>query len=96
MTYFNDMWQLFSWVMSQVPAWCKSPDVPRVLMEQKRAITRGNKLDYFILSGLFFSPQFITTDDMPENADIDLYIQDQVMLSELWGLGWKDSEINSA
>lgn len=55
MTYFNDMWQLFSWVMSQVSAWCKSPDVPRVLMEQKRAITKGNKLDYFILSGFFFS-----------------------------------------
>lgn len=43
--------------MSQVSAWCKSPDVPRVPMEQKRAITKGNKLDYFILSSpFFFSP----------------------------------------
>lgn len=74
MTYFSDMWQLFSWVMSQVSAWCKSPNVPRVLMEQKRAITKGNKLDYFILSGFFFPPQFITADDVPENADRDLYI----------------------
>lgn len=43
-------------------------------MEQKRAITKGNKLDYFILSGFFFPPQFITADDVPENADRDLYI----------------------
>lgn len=54
MTYFNDMCQLFLWVMSQVSAWCKSPDIPRVPTEQKRAITKGNKLDYFILSSLFF------------------------------------------
>jgi len=29
---FDDMCQLFLWVMSQVPAWCKSPAVPRVLV----------------------------------------------------------------
>lgn len=58
-------------------------------MEQKRAITKGSKLDYFILSSLFFfPPQFITDDDVAENADIDLYIWDQLMLSELWkGVG---------
>lgn len=74
MTYFHDMWQLFLWVMSQVPAWCKSPNVPRVPMEQTRAIIKGNKLDFLIFSSLFFPPQFITADYVAENAEIDLYI----------------------
>lgn len=40
MTSFNDMWQLSLWVISQVPAWCKS-DVPKGAHGAKKSNYKG-------------------------------------------------------